>query len=149
MPLSTEVLLDHIADYLLFLSDALLFWFTLNTSYDHPRPLVLLWSSHCAALLLSHHTSWLLRYLLLDHPLTILSLSRSLFVLRRLVVASPLVAPPSCPLVVLPSHPLIVLSLRCPLIDSSRQLVVALPLVTPPSHHPLTAPPSCHLAPAD
>jgi hypothetical protein len=27
--------LDHIADYLRFLSDAPSFWFTLNTSYDH------------------------------------------------------------------------------------------------------------------
>jgi hypothetical protein len=36
MPLSTEVLLDHIADYLLFLSEAPSFCFTLNTSYNHP-----------------------------------------------------------------------------------------------------------------
>jgi hypothetical protein len=35
MSLSLKVLLDHIADNLLFLSDALLFWFTLITSYDH------------------------------------------------------------------------------------------------------------------
>jgi len=28
-------LLDHIADFLLFLSDAPSFWFTVNTSYDH------------------------------------------------------------------------------------------------------------------
>ncbi len=26
--------MDHIADYLKFISDAQLFWFTLNTSYD-------------------------------------------------------------------------------------------------------------------
>jgi hypothetical protein len=32
MLLSTEVLLDHIVDYLLFLSDTPSFWFTLNTS---------------------------------------------------------------------------------------------------------------------
>ena len=36
MPLSTEVLLDHIADYLLSLTDAPLLWFTINSSYDHP-----------------------------------------------------------------------------------------------------------------
>jgi hypothetical protein len=31
-----EVLFDHIADFLLrFISKAQLFWFTLNTSYDH------------------------------------------------------------------------------------------------------------------
>ncbi len=29
------VLLDHIAEFLLFLSDAPSFWYTLNTSYDH------------------------------------------------------------------------------------------------------------------
>jgi len=29
------VLLDHIAEFLLFLSDAPSFWFTVNTSYDH------------------------------------------------------------------------------------------------------------------
>jgi hypothetical protein len=31
----SESILDHIADYLLFLSNAQLFWFMLNTSYDH------------------------------------------------------------------------------------------------------------------
>ncbi len=109
MPLSTEVILDHIADYLLFLSDAPLFWFTLTTSYNHPRPLILSASSHFAALLLSHHTGWLLCRLSSYHPLVVLSLRRSLLVLHRLVVASPLVMPPSRPLVVPPSRPLIVL----------------------------------------
>ncbi len=33
--LSMVVLLDHIAEFLLFLSDAPSFWFTLNTSYNH------------------------------------------------------------------------------------------------------------------
>ncbi len=109
MPLSTEVLLDHIADYLLFLSDAPLFWFTLTTSYNHPPPLILLMSSHFAALSLSHLTGWLLCRLLSYRPLVVLSLRRSLLVLRRLVVASPLVTPPFCPLVVPPSRPLILL----------------------------------------
>jgi hypothetical protein len=35
MSLSMVVLLDHIAEFLLFLSGAPLFWFTLNTSYNH------------------------------------------------------------------------------------------------------------------
>jgi hypothetical protein len=35
MLLSLKVLLDCIAKYLCFLSDAPSFWFTLNTSYDH------------------------------------------------------------------------------------------------------------------
>ncbi len=34
MPLSSESILDHIAEYLKFISDAQSFWFTLNTSYD-------------------------------------------------------------------------------------------------------------------
>jgi hypothetical protein len=32
---SYESILDHSADYLRFLSNAQLYWFTLNTSYDH------------------------------------------------------------------------------------------------------------------
>jgi hypothetical protein len=35
MSLSLAVLLDHIAEFLLFLSDTPLFWFTVNTSYYH------------------------------------------------------------------------------------------------------------------
>jgi hypothetical protein len=148
MQLSNEVLLDHIADYLLFLSNSPLFWFTLNTSYDHPCPLILSLSSHCAALLLSHLTGWLLRCLSSHCPLVVLSLRRSLVVLRRLVVALPLVALPSRPLNVPPSCPLIVLSLCCSFVVSLRRLVVVAPLVAPPSPHPLTVPPSCHLIPA-
>jgi hypothetical protein len=148
MPLSTEVLLDHIADYLLFLSDAPLFWFTLNTSYNHPHPLVLLSSSYCATLLLSHLTGWLLCRLLSHRPLIILSLRRSLFILGWLVVALPLNALPPRPLVVPPSCRLIVLSLRSPLLVSLCWLVVVSPLIAPSSCHPLTTPPSRHLVPA-
>jgi hypothetical protein len=35
MSSSSESVLDHIADYLTFISDAQSFWFTLNTSYNH------------------------------------------------------------------------------------------------------------------
>jgi hypothetical protein len=35
MSLTSESVLDHIADYLRFLSNAPSFWFMLNTSYDH------------------------------------------------------------------------------------------------------------------
>ena len=35
MSSSSEVLLDHIADFLKFISSAQLFWFSLDTSYDH------------------------------------------------------------------------------------------------------------------
>ena len=34
MPLSSESVLDNIAEYLKFISDAQSFWFMLNTSYD-------------------------------------------------------------------------------------------------------------------
>ncbi len=34
MPSSSESVLDHIAEYQKFISDAQSFWFTLNTSYD-------------------------------------------------------------------------------------------------------------------
>ena len=34
MSLSSEALLDHIADFLEFISSAQLFWFLLDTSYD-------------------------------------------------------------------------------------------------------------------
>jgi hypothetical protein len=76
------------------------------------RPLVLSSSSHCATLLLSHLTGWLLHRLLLHRPLIVLSLRHSFVVLHRLVVASTLVAPPSCPLVMLPSRPLVILYLK-------------------------------------
>jgi hypothetical protein len=35
MSSSSEALLDHIADFLKFISIAQSFWFSLNTSYDH------------------------------------------------------------------------------------------------------------------
>jgi hypothetical protein len=35
MSLSSEALLDHIADFLKFISSAQSFWFSLNTSYGH------------------------------------------------------------------------------------------------------------------
>ena len=35
MSLRSEALLDHIADFLKFISNTQSYWFTLNTSYDH------------------------------------------------------------------------------------------------------------------
>ncbi len=40
MSTSCESILDHIAEYLRFISDAQSFWFTLNTSYGHGFHLV-------------------------------------------------------------------------------------------------------------
>ncbi len=75
-------------------------------------PLIISLSYHCGTLLLSHLTSWLLRHLSLYHLLVVLLLRRSLVVLHRLVVASTLVATPTCPHIVPPPSPLVVLSLR-------------------------------------
>ncbi len=101
-------------------------------------PLILSLPFLCAALSLPHLTGWLLCCLSSHRPLVVLSLRRSLVVLRWLVVMLPLVVPPS--------HPLIVLSLRGPLVVSSCWLVIVSPLVVPPSCRPLTALPSCCLA---
>jgi hypothetical protein len=65
------------------------------------RCAALSWSSHCATLSLSHLTSWLLHRLSSCRPLVILLLLCSFIILRWLVVALPLVAPPSSPLVIL------------------------------------------------
>jgi hypothetical protein len=111
-------------------------------------PLIISSSHHCATLLLSHLNGWLLHRLSLYRLLVVLLLCRSLVVLPWLVVASTLIAPPSRPLVVPPPRLLIVLSLRCPLVISLCRLVIASPLIAPPSCHPLTALPSCRLAPA-
>jgi hypothetical protein len=136
----SEVLFDHIADYLRFISKAQSFWFMLNKSYDH--------GCHLAS------------QFRLDG--------------KDYEVVSPLVAPPWCPLVMpagcriascrpliaLPSSrlvapavalPLAVLSLRHPLVNSSRQLVDASPLLVlslrpaPPSR-PLVALAGCCVA---
>jgi hypothetical protein len=63
MSLSLKVLLDHIADYLLFCPDTPLFWFILNISYDnflHLSRQVGLSPCDCECLLattnLAHHT---------------------------------------------------------------------------------------------
>jgi hypothetical protein len=102
------------------------------------HPLVLSSSSHCAALSLSHLTSWC--HLSSHRPLIVLSLRRSCcLALSDCCIASHCAALSSCrPLVVPPSRPLLVLSLRRPLVVSSQRLVVALPLVAPPSCRPLT-----------
>ncbi len=58
MLLSLKVILDHIAEYLLLLSDAPMFWFTPNTSYDHFFHL----SSSCPAaavvVVILHFCTW-------------------------------------------------------------------------------------------
>ena len=147
MSLSSEALLDHIADFLKFISSAQSFWFTLNTSYDH--------GCHLASgfrldledyeVVLPLVTPPLCRQLVVASPLVVLSLRRPLVVLsHQLVVASPLaVLSLSHPLVLSSrqlapvASPLLVLLLRRPLVVLSRQLVVASPLAVLSLSHPL------------
>jgi len=63
MTSSSDALLDHIADYLQFISNTQLFWFTLNTSMTMERLHVCV-VSHRAALVSSYHASWLSHSLL-------------------------------------------------------------------------------------
>jgi hypothetical protein len=160
-----DVVRDHIANFLIFLSNTQSFWFTLDTSYNHGcylanrfcldpedykvvSPLVA--PPWCCFVMPAgcRIASWLV----------VPSLRRPLVVLlRQLVVASPLVVLSlRCPLVVLRRQlvvalPLIVLSLCHPLVNSLLQRVVASPLIVlllrpaPPSH-PLVAPAGCCVA---
>ena len=160
-----DVVRDHIANFLIFLSNTQSFWFTLDTSYNHGcylanrfcldpedykvvSPLVA--PPWCCFVMPAgcRTASWLV----------VPSLRRPLVVLlRQLVVASPLVVLSlRCPLVVLRRQlvvalPLIVLSLCHPLVNLLLQRVVASPLIVlllrpaPPSH-PLVAPAGCCVA---
>ena len=143
MTLSSDTLLDHIADYLQFITNAQLFWFwfTLNTSMTMAAtlPVDSIWTRNTTRLccLLSRHPGVvLLCQLVVASPLVVLSLCRPLIILsRQLVVASPLaVLSLRCPLVILSRQlvvalSLAILSLRHPLVNSLRQLVVASPLL--------------------
>ena len=163
MALSSDALLDHIADYLQFISNAQLFWFTLNTSMTMAAtsPVDFIWTRKTTRLccLLPHRPGVVLScQLVVALPLVVLSLRRPLVVLsHQLVVASPLailslhrpLVNLSCQLVV--SLPLTILLLCHPLVNSSCQLVVASPLLVLllrpalPSR-PLVAPAGCCVA---
>ena len=112
----SETLLDHITDYLQFISNAQSFWFMLNTSMTMAAtlPVDSVWtqntmrlcrlSSRCPGVISSHQ-------LVVESLLTVLSLRYPRIVL-------------SCQLVVT-TLPLAVLSLHHTLLNSSCQLVVA------------------------
>ena len=127
------VLLDHIADYLQFISNAQSFWFTLNTSMTMAAtlPVDSVWTRKTLRLchLLSRGPGVVLScQLVVTLPLVVISLRRPLVVLsRQLVVAS----------IALPSHCLVAPACCC---IASRH-----PLIVPPSCQ-LVAPACCHIA---
>jgi hypothetical protein len=163
MTLSSDALLDHITDYLQFISNAQSFWFTLNTSITMAAtsPVDSVWTQKTTRLcrLSSRRPSVVLAcQLVVTSPLVVLSLRRPLVVLsHQLVVASPLaILSLRCPLIVLLHQlvvalPLAVLLLHHPLVNSLRQLVVASPLLVlllrpAPSSRPLVALAGCCFA---
>jgi hypothetical protein len=113
MSSSSEALLDHIANFLKFISSAQSLWFMLYTSYDHGCHLAsrfrLDLEEYEALLIvagLASYESWLPNrghgQLVVTLPLLVLLLRRPLILSsRRLVVALPLDAPPSRRLIVL------------------------------------------------
>jgi hypothetical protein len=133
------------ADYLRFITKAQLFWFTLNTSYDH--------GCHLASRFCLEPEDYKVVSPLVTPPSSslvvpagcritsccplIASPSRRLVAPAGCRIASrhPLVAPPSRPIVVPAcfTSTLLVLLLCCPLVLSSCRLVVVLPLLAPPS----------------
>jgi hypothetical protein len=167
------VLLDHIADYLQFISNAQSFWFMLNTSMTvaTTSPVDSVWTRMTTRLcrLLSHRPGVILScQLVVTLPLFVLSLSRPFIILScQLVVASIvlpsrcLVAPAGCriashrPLVVTPSCQLIApacccIASPCPLIapcavlSSSRCAGWLLRCLS--MRRPLVISSSCHVA---
>jgi len=159
----SEVLLDHIADYLQFISTAQSFWFMLNTSMTMAAtsPVDSVWTRKTMRLcrLSSRRPGVVLScQLVVASPLAVHSLCRPLVVWsRQLVVASPLtILSLRCPLDVLSCQlvaalPLAILLLRLPLVNLLHQLVVASPLLylllrpALPSR-PLVAPAGCCVA---
>ena len=102
----SEVLLDHIADYLQFISNAQSFWFALNASMTMAAtsPVHSVWTQKtmrlCRLSLRRPGVVLLACQLVVASPLVVLSLRHPLVVLlRQLVVVSPLT----------------ILSLHCPL----------------------------------
>jgi hypothetical protein len=119
--------LDHIDDYLQFISNAQSFWFTLNTSMamTATSPVDSVWTRKTTRLchLSSRRPGVILScQLVVSSPLVVLSLRCPLVVLLRLLVVA---------------SPHAILSLRCHLVVLSRQLVVTLPLTVLLLRHPL------------
>ena len=94
MSSSTESLLDHIADFLKFISSTQSYWFSLNKSYDHGGHLAN--PEEYVALLIvaglvssSHRASWLSHQLLSStHCVALSSSCRASWLLHRLSPSS-------------------------------------------------------------
>ena len=145
----SEVLFDHIADYLRFISKAQSFWFMLNTSYDHGCHLAnrfRLDPEEYEALRASHRC-----WPGVVYKIWLASISRLRPACCHIALSHrPLVAPPTRPLVapagcfvrrLSTRRPLFVLSSRraASCFVSLRQLVVASSssLIVLTLHHPL------------
>ena len=135
------VFLDHIADYLQFISNAQSFWFTLNTSMTVATtlPVDSVWTRKTTRLcrLLSHRPGVVLScQLVVTLPLVVLSLSHPLIILScQLVVASIvlpsrcLVAPAVCRIA---SHRSLIVTPSCRLITPACCCIASpCPLVAP------------------
>ena len=117
MSQSSDTLLDHIADYLRFISNAKLFWCLLNTSYNYGR--------HLASQFHLDPEDYEVVSPLVAPPS------------RRLVVPAGCLNASCCPLIVPTSRRLVA--------PAGCHIASCHPLVVPPSC-PLVAPASCHIA---
>ena len=138
MTLSSDALLDHITDYVQFISNAQSFWFTLNTSITMAAtsPVDSVWTQKTTRL-------------------CCLSSCRPSVVLAcqgcHITYCRPLIAPPYRRHVTLAGcciasrHPLIALPSHCLVAPAGCCIASCCSLVAPPSRQ-LVAPACCHIA---
>ena len=129
-----DVLRDHIADFLIFLSRAPSFWFSLNTSYNHGH--------HLVSLFHLNPEDYEVVSPLAAPP------SRHLVVPAGCRIASccPLIVPPFCHLV---AQACCCIASPCPLMVLPSRRLVAPPGCCIAYRHPLIAPPSRQLVAPD
>ena len=130
----SEALLDHIADFLKFISSAQSFWFLLNTCYNY--------GCHLTNRFRLDPNEYKVVLPLITMPWCRLVVPAGC----RIASCRPLIVPPSCRLVA-PAGCRI--ASRCPLIAQPSRCLVAPAGCRIASHFPLIAPPShCLVAPA-
>ena len=138
MSSSSEALLDHIADFLKFISSAQSFWFTLDTSYDH--------GCHLASCFRLDPDEYKVVLPLVAPPWCCLVVPAGC----RIASWCPLIVPPSHPLVapagchIASPHPLIALPSRRLVAPAGCRIASRRPLIVPPSHQ-LIAPACCRI----